>query len=59
MARLLRMIRIRFESLRNSSDSSRKQIFRDILKNFSYHENNIYKKMKQNTSKLVRFVFMV
>ena len=31
-----------FESLRNSSDSSRKQIFRDILEEFSYFIMKIY-----------------
>ena len=31
-----------FESLENSSDSSRKQIFRDILGKFSSYHENVY-----------------
>ena len=39
MARLPWLIRTRFESLRNSSDSSRKQIFKDF---FSYFIMKLY-----------------
>ena len=42
MARLPRLIQTRFRSLGNSSDSSRKQIFRDILGKFSFFIMNIY-----------------